>query len=162
MRERLALQHPRLHALLPPAFAVVENLDPRDPAGIVEAPSGHKLPSFIALERGTPLAQWRTQGAPPLGTGGAMQMLRGVTALLATLHDAGRAHRDVQPETVLWLAQRQTWRLSDFGACASLGALLPSSWHCNHAHAVADAGTVCVCPAVSLYVSYSASVFVAK
>ena len=122
-RERLVLAHPRLHTLLPPAHTVVENLDAHDPAGIVEAPSGHRLPSFIALERGASLAQWRARAAPPLGRAAALYMIRAVTALAATLHAAGRAHRNVQPETVLHLPQTQAWRLSDLGACAPLGAL---------------------------------------
>lgn len=50
-------------------------------------------------------------------------MVEALTRLLQTLHGAGRVHRDLKPDNVLWLLTRAQWRLLDLGICAPVGAL---------------------------------------
>jgi serine/threonine protein kinase len=120
-RESGIVAHPRLRTAVPPVFQATENLDPKAAEGILEAPNGYKFPPFIIMERGCSLADW--QQRQPLTFASAINMMYEVARLLQTVHGVGRAHRDVQPENVMLMAQSQAWKLSDFGVAASIGVL---------------------------------------
>lgn len=51
-----------------------------------------------------------------------MQVLRQLSGCLAEMHDAGYAHRDVKPSSVLWLPHERRWAAVGFGSAARIGS----------------------------------------
>jgi Ser/Thr protein kinase RdoA (MazF antagonist) len=44
-----------------------------------------------------------------------------ISRRLQMLHDAGYVHCDVKPSNVLWLADKHSWTLIDFGSTVRAG-----------------------------------------
>lgn len=60
----------------------------------------------------------------------AAVMVEALAELLAHLHSAGRVHRDIKPDNVLYLLRSTAWRLLDFGIVSAPGA--PEIVQCRH------------------------------
>ena len=61
---------------------------------------GYVFPPHIVLERGVTLTAWLAQTRRHSE---ALAMLEQLAELLATLHAAGRVHRDLKPDNVLFM-----------------------------------------------------------
>jgi serine/threonine protein kinase len=85
----------------------------------VRSLSGYVLPPFFVLERGMTLKEWNAQERNYFEIA---TMVENTVRLLATLHGAGLAHRDLKPDNVLYLLQSTKWRLLDLGIVARIGA----------------------------------------
>jgi serine/threonine protein kinase len=78
------------------------------------------------MERGMTLAEWVWEPRAGLAV---LSMFSEVANLLAQVHAANYAHRDLKPDNVLLMLQTQTWRLIDFGIAAPFGTLGPALLH---------------------------------
>lgn len=85
----------------------------------VSSQAGFCFPAFLVMERGLTLSEWLYTEPTPLGI---LCMFGECAALLATLHAAGRIHRDLKPDNVLLMLHSQKWKLIDFGIAAPSGA----------------------------------------
>jgi serine/threonine protein kinase len=94
--------------------------------GAVRSRDGFPFPPFLVMERGMTLAEWLQKPRDSLAI---FSMFKDCAELLAKLHDAEQAHRDLKPDNVLLMLHSQSWRLIDFGIGAPLGepqAMLPA------------------------------------
>ena len=52
----------------------------------------------------------------------SVQTISQVLSVLSALHKGGFAHRNIKPSNILQSCRQELWTLSDFAACAAIGA----------------------------------------
>jgi serine/threonine protein kinase len=79
------------------------------------------------MERGMTLTEWYSKLPSGRGFHEIVAMQEAVAKLLALLHSAGRVHRDLKPDNILYVLQSAEWRLLDFGITETAGAVAVSA-----------------------------------
>jgi serine/threonine protein kinase len=118
---------PAVKPVLPQLFASSDNADKA-----VSFQGAFVFPPFLVMERGITLAKWLQE---PRSSLAVLSMFSDFAALLAIVHAANYAHRDLKPDNMLLMMQTQAWKLIDFGIAARIGVpltLFDLVWHvCN-------------------------------
>ena len=123
-------------AIAPDVYAGSANAD-----GAARSRNGYAFPPFLVMERGMTLAEWAARRRTLLET---LAMCRDCATLLATLHAAGRVHRDLKPDHVLLTLQTQRWRIIDFSRAGLKGACARAARACGLGAAALHAALRCL------------------
>ena len=72
------------------------------------------------VERGESLDEWQARIQPDFPT--IVQVLSHLLERVSALHQLGLIHRNLKPGNFLWLPERESWTLIDYGCASDIGA----------------------------------------